>query len=239
MDLTAIIDHLVEDVERLTFSSPVAFVYNPLLYARAPLQAYVDRYARQGATTLLLGMNPGPFGMAQTGIPFGAVDAVRRWLEIEEAVDLPPATHPKRPIEGFGCQREEVSGRRLWSWAREHWGTPDRFFEDFFVWNYCPLLFLEASGRNLTPDKLKADERRALLVPCDAALRSVATELEIKQVVGVGAWAERRAQAALSDLDLPVGRVLHPSPASPIANRGWAEQATRQLREQGLPVPGG
>jgi single-strand selective monofunctional uracil DNA glycosylase len=31
-----------------------------------------------------------------------------------------------------------------------------------------------------------------------------------------------------------LGKVLHPSPASPAANRGWAEAATRQLIEQGV-----
>ena len=51
---------------------------------------------------------------------------------------------------------------------------------------------------------------------------------------GVGAFAEQRAAQALAGIDVRIGRVLHPSPASPAANRGWSEAATRQLVELGV-----
>ncbi len=41
----------------------------------------------------------------------------------------------------------------------------------------------------------------------------------------------------LSGGSVRIGRILHPSPASPAANRGWAEVATSQLKALGVEVP--
>jgi len=229
-------DHARELLE-LRFGSPVAYVYNPLEYAREPFRRYLERFATARPEVMLLGMNPGPWGMAQTGIPFGAVPLVRDWLGIEAAVGKPEPEHPKRPVEGFACTRQEVSGARLWGWARDVFATPERFFARFFIGNYCPLLFLEDSGRNLTPDKIRAGERQPLLDSCDRALRRFVERLRPQRVVGVGGFAEERARAALAGLDVAIGRILHPSPASPAANRGWADAASRQLRELGVELP--
>lgn len=237
MVLAAIADALAADLQGIAFSSPVAYVYNPLDYAMAAHRQYLERYGRGGKEVLLVGMNPGPWGMAQTGVPFGAVSQVRDWLGIDAAVGKPAREHPKRPVDGFACRREEVSGARLWGWARDTFGAPERFFSRFFVGNYIPLLFLAGSGRNLTPDKLRAAERRALLEPCDRALRRQAEALGVRWAVGVGAFAAARARAALDGLDVAVGQILHPSPASPAANRGWAPAAARQLRELGIALP--
>jgi single-strand selective monofunctional uracil DNA glycosylase len=127
-----------------------------------------------------------------------------------------------------------VSGSRLWGWARNRFGSPDAFFSRFFVVNYCPLVFLETTGRNRTPDKLPADERQALQSACDEALRSAIDILRPEHVVGIGVWATKRASAALGEGAVPIGTVLHPSPASPRANRGWAEQAEGDLRGLGI-----
>ena len=230
---------LAAAMDGLSFAPPVTHVYNPLDYARAPVERYLEMAARGRGQTLLLGMNPGPWGMAQTGVPFGTVSRVRDWLGIEAPVGRPAAEHPRRPVLGFGTAREEVSGQRFWGWAEQRWGTPEHFFNDFFVANYCPLLFLEASGRNRTPDKLPAGERAALFAPCDEALREVVTVIAPARIVGIGAFAEQRARSALAETGLPVGRVLHPSPASPVANRGWAQQAEKQLAALGVPLPDG
>jgi len=230
-----IVERLARAVDALEFAPPTTHVYNPLVYARRPLERYLERYARPGVQGLLLGMNPGPYGMAQTGVPFGEVSVVRDWLGIEEPVDRPPHEHPKRPVEGFACTRSEVSGQRLWGLARERCGAPERFFERLFVWNYCPLVFMEESGKNRTPDKLPAAERDALYAACDEALRAMVAWLGPALVIGVGKFAEDRARAALSGTpNLRIGTVLHPSPASPIANRGWAPQAEAQLRALGI-----
>ena len=227
---------LSRSVSTLRFAAPVACVYNPLDYAREPHELYLRRYGGGRKEVLLLGMNPGPFGMAQTGVPFGDVAMVRDWLEIEAPVAKPRDEHPKRPVLGFGCPRAEVSGTRLWGWARDRFGTPQRFFARFFVANYCPLAFMEASARNLTPDKLPAAEQRALLAVCDEALREVVRLLRPRIVVGVGGFAERRARAALADGAVAVGTILHPSPASPAANRGWAQAVERQFASLGVSV---
>ena len=50
----------------LRFGGAVANVYNPLDYARIPHEEYLRRYAAGEKTAVFLGMNPGPFGMAQT-----------------------------------------------------------------------------------------------------------------------------------------------------------------------------
>ncbi len=235
MTLIEISDDLSAELAALTFSTPVDYVYNPLEYAREPHIRYLERYGGS-PEVLFIGMNPGPWGMAQTGVPFGAVSAVRDWLKLDGEVGHASREHPKRPILGFECTREEISGARVWGWARDAFGTPERFFERFFVGNYCPLLFLDEGGRNVTPDKLKAAERDRLLPPCDLALRRLTETLGVRRVIGVGVWAEKRARFALDGLDVEIGRVLHPSPASPAANRGWAEAATRQLTEMGIEV---
>ena len=236
-DLEMIADELCSDVSKLRFGPPVSYVYNPLDYARESHAEYLRRYGGGLKEVLLLGMNPGPWGMAQTGVPFGEIAVVRDWLGIEAQVRRPIHEHPKRPVLGLACQRSEVSGRRLWGWAEMVFSTPDAFFNSFFVGNYCPLQFLESSGRNLTPDKLAHDERTPLFEVCDKALRRTVESLQPRLVVGVGVFAENRARTALGDGGPRIGRILHPSPASPAANRGWAEAACHQLQALGVRLP--
>ena len=235
-ELVRITTDLVTALDELRFSAPVTHVYNPLEYAGAPYRAYLTRYARAGCEAILLGMNPGPFGMAQTGVPFGDVGMVTGWLDIDEVVGRPRREHPKRPVLGMGIGRAEVSGSRVWGWARDAFGSPERFFRRFFVANYCPLCFMEESGRNRTPDKLPVAERRPLFEACDRALVETVAALRPRAVIGVGAFAEARAREALEGVD--VGRILHPSPANPRANRGWAAAATAELAAQGIGVTG-
>jgi single-strand selective monofunctional uracil DNA glycosylase len=234
--LLAVADSLTAALAPLRFAKPVTHVYAPLAYARAPHREYLRRYGGGRKEVVLLGMNPGPFGMAQTGVPFGAVSAVRDFLGIEARVLRPEREHPRRPVLGFACPRTEVSGARLWGFVRDRFGTPGRFFERFFVANYCPLLFLEASGRNRTPVQLPASERAPLLEACDLALRRAIDALQPRLVVGIGRFAEERARVALAGTGITVGGMPHPSPASPAANRGWAEAAERALRELGAPL---
>lgn len=216
---------------------PVTHVYNPLVYAWKAHCEYLRLYgAGASREVVLLGMNPGPWGMAQTGVPFGEVSLVRGWLGIEVAIDPPAGEHPKRPVLGFSCRRSEVSGRRLWGWARECFSKPEFFFQRFFVANYCPLMFLEASGRNRTPDRLPIAERKPLLRLCDRGLRRTVETLRPRWVVGIGRFAEQRARHALQGTDIAVGGVLHPSPASPAANRNWQRHFVEQLTKLGIEV---
>jgi len=234
MKLDDINDVLLKDLKKLRFGPPVAHVYNPLGYARKAYDSYLQRYAGSPREVVLLGMNPGPWGMAQTGVPFGEVRAVREWLKIEAPVGVPANMHPKRPVDGFSCRRSEVSGRRLWGWIEKTFHTPDRFFARFFVANYCPLMFLEESGRNRTPNKLAKAELKPLLAACDHALRKTIAWMGPRHVVGVGEFAARRAAAVLTGLDVKVGRITHPSPANPKANRGWEALVEKEFAALGI-----
>jgi single-strand selective monofunctional uracil DNA glycosylase len=236
MNLQSIIDSLLWDLRTLCFGPPVTHVYNPLEYARKPYEQYLRRYASPPKEVVLLGMNPGPWGMAQTGVPFGEVNAVRDWLGIEAPVGSPPHTHPKRPIQGFSCERSEISGKRLWGWAKRTFVTPERFFARFFVANYCPLQFIEASGRNRTPNNIRKAELKPLLAACDKALRRTIHWIKPRYVIGVGNFAGERARAALSDLGVATGHITHPSPANPRANRGWDAVVVKELAALGIEI---
>lgn len=231
--LVGISRELAARVDALRFPS-VAVVYNPLVYARVPHEAYLERWgAKRPREVLMVGMNPGPFGMAQTGVPFGDVAMVRDFLGIEGPVGKPPVEHPRRPIAGFDCHRSEVSGTRFWGWARDRFDTAERFFERTYVANWCPLLFMEESGRNRPPDKLPAAERAPLFQVCNEALAQVAETLRPSLVVGIGSFAEQRAREALGG-EVRIGRILHPSPASPAANNDWPGLVDAQLRALGF-----
>ena len=234
MDLNKITDQLNRDMRALKFGPPVTHVYNPLEYARKPYRLYVDRFATPPKEVVLVGMNPGPWGMAQTGVPFGEINAVQQWMGIEAPVDAPQDQHPKRPVMGFACTRSEISGRRFWGWAQKKFKTTERFFARFFVANYCPLQFIEASGRNRTPNQLRASERNPLLEICDRALRHTIEWLQPDYVIGVGKFAGDRARTCLSDLDVVVDSITHPSPANPKANRGWEKVINKELSQIGI-----
>jgi single-strand selective monofunctional uracil DNA glycosylase len=221
-------------VNKLSFAAPVAYVYNPLTYAWQPHERYLRSYGDATKRVLFLGMNPGPFGMVQTGIPFGQVAAVREWLKISGRIDKPLREHPRRRVTGFDCQRSEISGERLWGLFRRRFATAEAFFQEHFVANYCPLAFLEESGRNRTPDKLWPAERSQLFDICDAHLRAVVRALKPEWVIAVGDFAAKRAAIALADADLCLGRILHPSPACPASNNDWAGTVTSQLRKLGV-----
>ena len=225
---------LCDAVDSLHFSAPVTHVYNPLSYAREPHENYLERYVNTTKRVVFMGMNPGPWGMAQTGIPFGEIAAVRDYMGLRGTIGRPVNSHPKRPVLGFDCPRSEVSGRRLWGAIEARFGEPDAFFSDCMVLNYCPLSFMEESGKNRTPDKLPKAERQPLESACDHHLLTYVGILQPDWVIGVGRWAKEKAERVLSDEGVRIGQVLHPSPASPAANRGWSEAAWRQLSEQGV-----
>jgi single-strand selective monofunctional uracil DNA glycosylase len=172
--------------------------------------------------------------MVQTGIPFGDPEMVRDWLGLQTPVSGPARQHPKRPVSGFDCPRSEISGKRLWGWARDRFGSPRQFFNRFWVANYCPLVFMETGGRNRTPDKLPKSERAPLFKACDRALYLTVQLLRPRYVIGVGRFAEERARNALKALEVVLGRVTHPSPANPAANRGWSRVVERELTAIGV-----
>ncbi|MEM9280575.1 MAG: uracil-DNA glycosylase family protein [Verrucomicrobiota bacterium] len=229
-------DRLVSQLNGLPFREPVSHVYNPLEYARASHEQYVTRFGDSAKRVLIMGMNPGPWGMAQTGVPFGEIPAVRDWMGITAEVGKPDPEHPKRPIVGFGCEKSEVSGRRLWGLFSGKFPKAGDFFSDHYVVNYCPLVWMEETGRNRTPDKLPAGEMAPVSEACDAYVVEHLQLMEPQFAIGVGAFAESclKRVAQSIGLEITIGKVLHPSPASPAANRGWSEAAEKQLKEQNV-----
>jgi single-strand selective monofunctional uracil DNA glycosylase len=225
---------LSASLAKLRFAPPVTHVYNPLEYAWPCFEAYVRRFATAPKRVVFLGMNPGPFGMVQTGVPFGEVTAVRQWLQLAANIGRPRKEHPRRPVTGLECSRSEVSGQRLWGLFSARFGSAENFFRDHFVLNYCPLAFMEQTGANRTPDKLSATEKERVYAACDRHLREVIDALRPEWVIGVGDFARRRAELVLQGERLRIGQILHPSPANPQANRGWAMVATRQLVDLGV-----
>ena len=229
---------LSEKISGMKFSAPAALAYNPLEYASDGLEKYLS-YSDGTKRAVFIGMNPGPWGMAQTGVPFGEVQAVRNFLKLDNIrVNKPENEHEAYKVMGLECPRSEVSGKRLWGLFEKRFGTAENFFAGHFVLNYCPLLFLADNGRggvrNLTPDKLKKSERGILFEACNEYLRKIIETLKPEFAVGVGSFAEEKAREALAGSGVKITKILHPSPASPQSNKGWDGKVTAQLIEAGV-----
>ena len=227
---------LREQVESLRFSSDY-IIYNPLIYAWDIHEQYIRRYMSNPIEALFLGMNPGPFGMAQTGVPFGEISSVKNFLALQGEVGKPPYEHPARPVLGFEVQRSEVSGKRLWSLFSEHYTDSALCFSQITVANYCPLVFMDRgpTGKNITPDKLPKTERMALETICDSYLKDVIGLLKPTYLIGVGKYAKEKFQKLVGLLDTyTIDSIIHPSPGNPMANNGWNEKTKQKLMDIGL-----
>ena len=237
-NLLNIFQRLCDEVDTLKFSSPVVSVYNPLRYAWHGFEQYA-KFSHGRKRIVFLGINPGPWGMAQTGIPFGEINAVKNFLGITRIPITPPEhQNLSYPVRGLECGRSEVSGKRLWGLFSSRFGTAENFFAEHFVLNYCPLLFIgrtnKGSIRNLTPDKLDPSDRMRLCRLCDYALIEAVETMKPDHVVGVGAFAYSRAKFALIGQRVTITKILHPSPANPRANHDWAGKTIRTLTEAGV-----
>jgi single-strand selective monofunctional uracil DNA glycosylase len=228
---------LRSQVESLRFSKDY-IVYDPLDYAWELHEQYILRYLNHPVKAVFLGMNPGPFGMAQNGIPFGEINAVKSFLQIDGEVGKPSFEHPARPVLGMAIQRSEVSGKRLWGLFSDHYESADKCFEQIAVLNYCPLVFMDRgpTGKNITPDKLPRIERFALETICDSYLSDLLQELEPAFLIGVGNYAKAKLLKISANLGSEgiVESILHPSPGNPLANKGWAEKTGAKLVELGV-----
>ena len=240
--LSVICNAAIPKLEKKTI---VAHATNPLDYAWPHHEQYLEKWGGMGAHTLLLGMNPGPWGMAQTGVPFGATEVAQSFLQIEPRIlETPANAHPKRPIEGMGLVRQEISGTRLWNLMSQHYGSAESTFSSIVVVNHCPLLLLGETGKNITPNNLPAAVMAPILKACDDHLLEVVEILGITRIIGVGKYAEQRARMALGagkkgngtgndGREIRIDTCWHPSPASPLANRNegadWRENVISVL----------
>ncbi|XP_023328801.1 single-strand selective monofunctional uracil DNA glycosylase isoform X2 [Eurytemora carolleeae] len=213
--------------------SPVKYLSNPLDHAELPHRIFLQKYLDGEKKIIFLGMNPGPWGMCQTGIPFGEIEACKGFLGISAPVKTPKTFHPRRPIEGFDCKRKEVSGQRFWSLIKEVSRTPDTFFKHSFLANHCPLAFMKESGKNVTPPEMPKELREKIMTACDSSLLEILDLLKTDLIIGIGKFAENRGKKIVKEnkLKTRVGFLMHPSPINPLANKGWNDIALKQLAE--------
>lgn len=217
--------------------SEVVAMYDPIEYARELHLAYMERFLNGPKPVLFLGMNPGPWGMCQTGVPFGHVPSVRDWMQLRGEVLKPLGELAIRPVEGLQCTRSEQSGSRWWGLFQDVCGTPERFFRNCFVYNICPLAFFKASGANVTPAELKGSKAQIKQISCDYLVRA----LELIQptiVVSVGRYVDDCVKALVKQRRLDPNRMQfkympHPSPRS-LNNTDWPQKARRWLEENGV-----
>ena len=238
LNILNIYQRLCDEVETLKFSWPVVSVYNPLRYAWNGFTQYM-KFSEGRKRVIFLGINPGPWGMAQTGIPFGEINAVRNFLGITQISITPPENqNVSYPVRGLNCGRSEVSGKRLWGLFASRFGTAENFFAHHFVLNYCPLLFLcrteKGSIRSSTPDRIDPSERMRFCRFCDTTLIEAVEILKPDYVVGIGNFAYQRAKFALIGQRVTITKILHPSPANPKANHDWAGKTILTLTESGV-----
>lgn len=225
-------EKFVEKLNHIRFSFN-GFIYNPLTYAWNNHVQYLSEYVKEHADNLFLGMNPGPYGMAQTGIPFGEINFVKNYLKISGSVGKPEIEHPAKPVLGMKTERSEISGKRFWSLIRSKYEDPTEFPPNNAILNYCPLCFIEntKSGKNVTPDLLSVTDRLSVSEVCNAYLSDMINLIKPKKLIGIGRYAYNKLREIS---DLPVYYMNHPSPLNPSSNNDWVKNQYIFLTENGI-----
>lgn len=59
---------LSQKLLKLDYGPTVEYRYNPVEYAGAPHSKYLSMFCSGHRPLMILGMNPGPWGMSQTGV---------------------------------------------------------------------------------------------------------------------------------------------------------------------------
>lgn len=273
MDLIKTTRALADDLHALRCPAGVSHVYNPLRYMWPAHERFLSRhYVRERESLpnvgrldlyrpagtaksrryLILGMNPGPHGMVQTGLPFGDVVNAAAMLGYKTGDQIPApdlasvALHPSRPVIGLSATRREASGERLWGGLASIWGSLDAVLADCFAANYCPLAYFadDASGTNVTPEEFgkrtvngKPNPRydtayaAELDEVCLPYLVRVARAMRVEVILAVGRYAEVKAKiiAALcpeATRRCPSPKVVYLTHPSPLATRSAGEWAT-------------
>ena len=208
-------------------------IYNPLDYAKDNYYEYLQNYVNEYIDNIFLGMNPGPYGMVQTGIPFGEINYVKNYLKINNTVNKPKTEHCKKIITGMNTERSEISGFRFWSLIKSKYQTAELFAEKNAVLNYCPLCFIENTqkGKNITPEMLSKSDKNQINICCDEYLKNIIMLIQPKKLIGIGSYAYKRFCKVST---LPTFYMLHPSPLNPKANKNWIENEKNFLIENGI-----
>jgi len=137
-------------------------VWNPGLYGEPWHSRFRRCYPPAARPLVLFGLNPGPYGMAQTGIPFtdirrlvsalpALVAELRNAGKRLEVPGLAPVSLPPYLSRTF-----EASSVRVYRFLERSWGDAERGWREVVAANPCPLLFIDTeTGKNRTPADLR------------------------------------------------------------------------------------
>jgi len=172
-------------------------VKNPYAYAFEPYSNFVRKYLNGKKDVLFLGMNPSPSDMGRNGIPFGDIDFVVEWLGVTGRVSLPNlnpmCSFSMNDLSESRSENAECDGKALWSLIQELTITPESFFANCFVHNFCPLLFTK-DGKNVTPEDLEdPDDKSNLEQICGRYLQKTLKLLDPRIIIAVGTYAKTQA----------------------------------------------
>ncbi|KAI8124664.1 hypothetical protein FF38_10666 [Lucilia cuprina] len=224
---------LNEKLRNITTPLEISYIYNPVEYAADLHQAYLKKYLKGGKKVLFIGLNPGPNGMGQTGIPFGNITTVRDKMGLNGTVNQPPNIHPKRPVNGLATTIEEPSGKRLWTKFQElSDGSLDIFFEQCFVYNFCPLLFYNSKGDYISPQKLKAPYNRQISNACLHTIEQILELIQPEVIVAIGRYAYDNLKAVKYCIEKRLLYLRHPSPRA--CTKNWSKIADEFFKNENL-----
>jgi len=218
-DFSAKFSALIPELRKANLKKyPDIVVINPLEYLWLQYGYYTSCYHNQYPRAMIIGMNPGPKGMSQTGIPFGSPNIIPSILpnkslfnEIRDN-EGSPVSSPHRRITGPSNTTVEVSGNRLWSALIKRYGDFKSITSEIFVDNICPLLFLcgKNGSKNLTPDKLTPSPAKIILIRlCTERLQKIYQCLgEPSNIVALGRWSHKFLEKMFPKVR--VTYILHP-----------------------------
>uniref|UniRef100_A0A1A9WNN6 Uracil-DNA glycosylase-like domain-containing protein n=1 Tax=Glossina brevipalpis TaxID=37001 RepID=A0A1A9WNN6_9MUSC len=214
--------------------APIQYIYNPVEYAKDVHCEYLKKYLNGCKKVLFVGMNPGANGMGQTGVPFGNITSVRDMMQLSGLVDQPDEIHPKRPVNGLQHTTEEPSGKRLWPLLEKLAdGSLDNFFKQCFVYNFCPLIYYDKHGKNITPNELKGAYRQEILNVCLETLESLIRLLDCEIVVAIGDYVFQCLKKSEYCQSKRIMKLAHPSPRA-VGNQNWPEKAEKWFHNENL-----
>ncbi|XP_036325238.1 single-strand selective monofunctional uracil DNA glycosylase-like [Rhagoletis pomonella] len=222
---------LNNDLQNILKPPGITHVYNPVEYASSIHCAYLEKYLDGPKRVVFVGMNPGSNGMGQTGVPFGNILTVRDEMGLTGSVQQPPSIHAKRPVSGLECNIEEPSGVRIWSLFKKlAGGSLNNFGRQCFVHNFCPLIFYDSAGHNITPSELKGDYKAKIGKACLDVLDLELDLLKTEILVVIGSYMHDMVKRSRHASSLKICKLPHPSPRS-LNNHNWPEKAEKLLYE--------
>jgi single-strand selective monofunctional uracil DNA glycosylase len=226
-------------------------VLNPGRYGERWHARFRRAYPMSPRPLLVFGLNPGPYGMAQTGVPFTDLKRLESalpglWKDLVASGE--PVTRPGLAPPSLArhlTRTFESSSVRVYRFLERAYGRPELALREVVFVNPCPLLFIDPeTGANRTP----ADLPRALRARKAAELVHAFEELRRATVLEAVAELEPRGAILLGrDVAAAVGEALraalgarsvveweHPARAVP---ETWSRGLADELRKRGLLRP--